>query len=72
MLTTIQVSQELQKELSERKLSDSESYEDVLWDMLEDVMDITEETKKILRESEADVRAGRVRTLARVKSEFNV
>ena len=68
MATTIQVSQELQKELSERKLGNNESYEEVIWDMLEDVMEISEETKRLLRESEADIKAGRVRTLGRVKS----
>lgn len=72
MATTIQISQGLQKELKERKLSDSESYEDVIWDMMEDVMEISEETKKLLRKAEADIKAGRIHTLGKVKRELDV
>ena len=72
MATTIQISQHLQKELVQRKLSESESYEDVIWDMLEDVMEISAETKEILRQSEKDVKAGRVKSLSAVKRDLNV
>ena len=50
MATTIQISQGLQKELMERKLSDSETYEEIIWDVLEDTMEISEETKKRLKD----------------------
>ena len=72
MATTIQVSKSLQEELMGRKLFDSESYEDVIWDMLEDIMEITKETKKILRLSEKDVKGKRIHALSDVKRELNV
>ena len=72
MATTIQISRGLQQELVERKVFDSESYEEVIWDMLEDVMEISEETKKGLRLAEKDVEEGRIHSLSDVKRELNV
>ena len=72
MATTIQVSKSLQEELMERKLFDNESYEDVIWDLLEDIMEITEETKRNLRLSERDIKEKRIQTLSDVKREINV
>ncbi len=72
MTTTIQISKSLQGELMERKLFDSESYEDVIWDMLEDIMEISEETKKTLRLSEKDIKERKINTLSDVKRELNV
>ena len=46
MATTISVSQELLSKLKERKMYDKESYEEVIWDALEDSMELSEETKK--------------------------
>ncbi len=72
MATTIQISKDLHQELMERKLFDSESYEDVIWDMMEDIMEISNETKKSLRLAEKDVKEGRVSSLSEVKRELNV
>ena len=43
MVTTIQVSEDLKKSLTKRKLHDNETYEDVIWDLLEDQMELSEE-----------------------------
>ena len=51
MATTISVSHELLAKLKERKLYDKESYEEVIWDALEDSMELSEETKKMLNNS---------------------
>ena len=72
MATTIEISKTLQEELMERKLYDSETYEEVIWDMLEDVMEISKETKELLRLAEKDVEAGRIKPLNAAKSELNV
>jgi len=74
MYTTISVSHELVSKLKERKLYDKESYEEVIWDALEDSMELSEETKKRIKLAEADVKAGRVFSLEEVKKElgFNV
>lgn len=63
----IRVSEELQKELSKRKLYDKDTYEEIIWDLLEDTMELSEETKRNIAEAEKDIKAGRVHTLEEVK-----
>ena len=46
MATTIQISEELKKELTKKKLYTAESYEDVIWDLMEDTMELSDETKR--------------------------
>ena len=58
--TTIQVSKDLIEKLKIRKMYSKESYEDVIWDLLEDTMELSEETKKHLEKARKDVEAGRV------------
>lgn len=70
--TTIQVSVELKKKLSDRKLFDGESYEEVIWDLIEDTMELTEEAKKAIKEGEEDIRKGRVYPLEDVKKELKI
>lgn len=43
MSTTIKVSQELLEALKKRKLHSKESYEDIIWDLLEDQMVLRDE-----------------------------
>ncbi len=45
MATTIQISEELQSMLKKRKLYDKETYEEVIWDLLEDTMELSEDIK---------------------------
>ena len=49
-ITTIQISSELKEALRKRKLHVKESYEDIIWDLLEDQMqlkdDIIEQIEK--------------------------
>ena len=47
--TTIQISKDLLEELKSRKMYDKESYEEVIWDALEDSMELSEETKKRIK-----------------------
>ena len=72
MVTTIQISQELLAKLKERKLYAKESYEEVIWDALEDSMELSAETLKHIKQSEADIAAGRVHTLDQVKKELGL
>jgi len=46
---------------------DKESYEEIIWDALEDSMELSEETKKRIKIAEEDIKAGRVHTLEEVK-----
>lgn len=67
MATTIQISSNLQNELSKRKLAERETYEEVIWDMIEDTMEINEQTKKELEKARLEIRKGRFHTLEQVK-----
>jgi len=72
MATTISVSQELLSKLKERKMYNKESYEEVIWDALEDSMELSEETKKRIKLAEEDIKAGRVYSLEDVKKELGM
>ncbi len=69
METTIQISKELRKTLQRRKLYDKESYEDVIWDLLEDSMELSEETKSDIEQARKDIAKGRVYALQQVEKE---
>ena len=72
MATTISLSQELLSKWKERKMYDKESYEEVIWDALEDSMELSEETKKRIKLAEEDIKAGRVYSLEDVKKELGI
>ncbi|MBS3053894.1 MAG: hypothetical protein J4469_05325 [Candidatus Aenigmarchaeota archaeon] len=73
MVTTIQISEKLQEKLKKRKLYDNESYEDIIWDLLEDNMEFSEETKKNIEEYEKNhekwLKEGKYKTLEQIKKE---
>ncbi|MDD4877702.1 MAG: hypothetical protein PHO02_01545 [Candidatus Nanoarchaeia archaeon] len=72
MATSIQVSKELLQALKKRKMYDKESYEDIIWDLMEDTMELSEETLRDIKKSEEDIKAGRVKTLEQVKKELGL
>jgi len=72
VVTTIQVSEKLKKELSKKKFSNRETYENIIWDLLEDTIELNERTKKELEESREEIRAGKVYTLGQIKKELKV
>ncbi len=72
MVTTIQISGNLQETLNEKKLYDRETYEEVIWNLIEDSAELSEETLKNIKKSEEDIKAGRVYTLEEIKSEIGL
>ena len=72
MATSIQISEKLQNELVKRKFFDKETYEEVIWDLIEDAQELSEETKKELEEARAEIKAGKYHTLAEVKKELGL
>lgn len=58
--TTIQVSNELVEKLKNRKMFDKESYEDIIWDLMEDSMELSDETKINIAKAEKNIKEGRV------------
>lgn len=72
MATTIQISEKLQHELNKMKFFDRETYEEVIWDLMEDSMELSEETKKHIEQSRKDIKAGRVYTHEQIKKELGL
>jgi hypothetical protein len=72
MDTTIQISKKLQQELLKRKFFDKETYEEIIWDIIEDTAELSEQTKKDIAEARAHIKAGKVHTLAKVKKELGL
>ena len=67
MVTTIQVSSTLLNKLKNRKMYDKESYEDIIWDLIEDNTELSEETKELIKISEKEIKEGKTVSLAHVK-----
>ena len=72
MATSIQISEELKKVLSKKKLSERETYENIIWNLLEDNLELNEQTKKELGESRKEIKEGKTITLTQLKKELNI
>lgn len=72
MVTSIQISEDLQEELIKRKFFDKETYEEVIWDLVEDSQELNEQTKKEIAQARAEIEAGKSHTLAEVKKELGL
>ena len=70
--TTIQVSAGLAEELRDRKLYDNESYEDVILDLIEDTLELSEETKKDIEEARSEIERGEYVTFEELKKELGI
>jgi len=75
MGTTIQVSKDLLNTLKAMKIHEKESYENILWDLIEDRMEFSKETKKNIAIAEKDLAEGNwenFTTLEDVKKELGI
>lgn len=72
MPTTIQVSEKLQKELAKRKMNDKETYEEVIWDLMEDALELDKETKRELTIARQEIKEGKYHTLEEVKKDLGL
>ena len=72
MARTIQVSEKLVEELKNRKMYDKESYEEVIWDLLEDSMELSEETKQNIKKAKEQFKQGKFYTHEQVKKELGL
>ena len=70
--TTIQISTELKDALSKMKISKHESYEEIIWDLIDDRKELSDETLKNIAEAEEDIKAGRMFSLEEVKKELGL
>jgi predicted transcriptional regulator len=72
MATTIQVSAKLLEKLKQKKMYDKESYEEVIWDLMEDSMELSEETKRNIEQSRREIAEGKTATLEEVKKKLKL
>ena len=72
MATTIQVSGQLLETLKNNKQYDKESYEEVIWNLVEDTKELNEETKREIERARADIRAGKFYTHEQVKKKLGI
>ena len=72
MATTIQISNQLMDTLKMMKMSEKESYEDIIWDLVEDHMELSEETKRNIAEARKQISKGKFYTHEQVKKELGL
>ena len=72
MDTTIHVSKELLNKLMIMKVSEKESYENVIWDLIEDRMEFSRQTKNNIALSEKEIREGRTISIESVKKRLKM
>ena len=72
MDTSIQVSKELLEKLKMMKIHNKESYEDIIWDLIEDRLEFSEETKRNIAQSEKEIKEGKVHKWEDIKREFGL
>ena len=68
--TTIQLSKEIKKTLESMKLHPRETYEEVLERILEDLRELSDQTKREIEQAIREINAGKYRTHEQLKSEM--
>ncbi len=67
METTIQVSVNLLERLRLMKMNEKESYENIIWDLIEDSMELSLEAKNNISISEREIKEGKTISLEEIK-----
>ncbi|MFT7615550.1 MAG: putative transcriptional regulator [Candidatus Woesearchaeota archaeon] len=72
MVTTIQVSEELKEKLASRKMSSKDCYEDIIWDLLEDTTELSEQTLRDIEVSRKEFKEGKYVTHTQLKNKLGL
>ena len=72
METTIQISRPLLEKLRMMKLHEKESYEDLIWDLIEDRLEFSEETKKNIAQLKKEISEGKTTSLEDIKKKLGI
>jgi hypothetical protein len=67
MDTTIQISNELLQRLKGMKIANTESYESIIWDLIEDRLEFSKQTNNNLAKSEREIASGKTIPLETLK-----
>ena len=68
--TTIQINEELKKELEEIKLFRRETYNEVIERLIEDMKELNEQTKNEIKKARKEIAEGKFKTHEQVKKEM--
>lgn len=67
------MSKVLKKEiLSKRRLFQKETYEEVIWDLIEDSMELSKQTLDNIKETEDDIKEGKIYSHEQIKKELDL
>lgn len=72
MVTTIQISNDLLEELQKMKMFIKESYEDIIWNLIEDRMELSEQTKKDIEEAKKQIERGETISFEEIKKKYRM
>jgi hypothetical protein len=72
MDTTIQISTELLERLRTMKIYSKESYESIIWDLVEDRLEFSEATKRNIEQSKMEIKDGKTISLENLKRKIGV
>ena len=70
MKTTIRVSKEILKKLKAMKTDRKDTYEDIIWDLLEDRMELSEKTKRDIARARKEMAQGKSISLEDLKKRY--
>ena len=70
--TTIQVSKKVKKELDKLKFSKRDTYNQVIEELIEDTLELSDQAKKDIKEALEDIKKGRVYTQEEIEKEFGI
>ena len=70
MTIMISISDDLHSELIKRKISERDTHEEVIWDMLESTKELNAQTIKDIVKARAEIKAGKFHTFEQVKSQI--
>lgn len=72
METTIQVSRNLLEKLARMKMHEKESYENIIWDLIEDRMEFSKQTKINIEKSEKEIKEGKTVPIEHIKRKLGI
>ncbi len=72
MDTTIQISNELLERLRNMKMNSKESYENIIWDLVEDRLEFSANTKNNIEKSQKEIKEKKTISLENLKRKVGV
>ncbi len=70
--TTIQISSDLQQELNKMRLFTRETYEEVIWNVIEDTKELSKQTKEDIIRAREEIKIGEFVTLSDLKKKYKI